>query len=278
MASKGKKRGHSGEHENHERWLLTYADMITLLVAFFIMLYAMSVMNVQKFEQLAVSVRSGFGGSVTNGTPTIMQQGGGITGRPSIITNQESKHPNRQDYAKSGEDWNVPSTKLAADQEDKRLDDLQRVLIKYIKENGLDKKVEVVVNERGMIIRLLTDKMLFDSGQADLRGNERGLLNEISTLLRDKLDNQVEVEGHTDDLPIHTARFPSNWELSTARATTVLRYLGDRGVPWGRLRAAGYADQRPVALNDSANGRRRNRRVDIVILRKYTGSGSGPIV
>src|SRR5580704_10198632 len=89
--AKGKKRGHGGEHDNHERWLLTYADMITLLVAFFIMLYAMSVMNVTKFQQLAVSVRSGFGGSFVNGAPTIIRGGGGVTGRASIVSNGQNK-------------------------------------------------------------------------------------------------------------------------------------------------------------------------------------------
>src|SRR5580658_3505161 len=106
--AKGKKRGHGGEHENHERWLLTYADMITLLVAFFIMLYAMSVMNVTKFQQLAVSVRSGFGGSMTNGTPTIMQAGGGLNGVPAIVSNGQTKNRDDQNDARSELSWGVP--------------------------------------------------------------------------------------------------------------------------------------------------------------------------
>lgn len=271
--AKGKKRGHAAEHENHERWLLTYADMITLLVAFFIMLYAMSVMNITKFQQLAVSVRSGFGSSMTNGTPTIMQAGGGQNGTPSIVTNGQTKNHDNQNDAKAqgrGElAWNVPSKGMAAGEEEKRFADLSKLLSSFIDNKKLAGKVKIIVNERGIIIRLLTDKMLFDSGQADLRSQETDLLNEIAELISHKVDNQIEVEGHTDDLPINTARFPSNWELSTARAVTVLRYLGDHGVRWDRLRASGYADQRPVALNNTDDGRRRNRRVDIVILRKF---------
>lgn len=281
MAGKGKKRGHSGEHENHERWLLTYADMITLLVAFFIMLYAMSVMNITKFEQLAVSVRSGFGSSMTNGTPTIMDHGGGVNGSPSVVQQGQTKTNDQNDDGKSQSQselpWKVPSPNLQSGEEEKRFHDLYAELTSYVKSHNMSPKVRIVINERGIVITLLTDKMLFDSGKADLRAEELGLLDEISLVISKEVDNPVEVEGHTDDLPIHTERFPSNWELSATRATTVLRYLGDHGVPWNRLRAAGYADQRPVAPNNTDDGRRRNRRVDIVILRKYGAGADGAI-
>jgi len=288
--AKGKRRGHGGEHENHERWLLTYADMITLLVAFFIMLYAMSVMNVTKFQQLAVSVRSGFGGSVTNGTPTIMQAGGGVEGNPAIVTNSDAKNDNDRNNQKSPKETteeakvkaqqflpiDVPSAKLGSGEEDKRFADVATQLQKYVDAHQLGGKVQIVINERGIVIRLLTDKMLFESGKAELRTQEAGLLDTISLMIQRGVDNPIEVEGHTDNLPIHTSQFPSNWELSTSRATTVLRFLGDHGVPWKQLRAAGYADQRPIALNDTEDGRRRNRRVDIVILRKFAVDSTNP--
>lgn len=275
--AKGKKRGPSGEHENHERWLLTYADMITLLVAFFIMLYAMSVMNVTKFQQLALSVRSGFGSSMTNGTPTIMNAGGGVNGNPSIVQSGQTANHDKNDDGKSGQlaaqqeiQWDIPSKKLKSGEEDKRLYDLKIAISKIIKQQGLQKKVQIFINERGMVIRILSDGMLFQSGNADLRTQEVGLLDKVADIIKSKIDNQLEVEGHTDNLPINTARYPSNWDLSTARASVVLRYLVHRGVSQERLRASGYADQRPVALNDTEDGRRHNRRVDIVVLRKYT--------
>jgi len=272
--AKGKRRGHDAGHENHERWLLTYADMITLLVAFFIMLYAMSVMNVTKFQQLALSVRSGFGSSMTNGTPTIMNAGGGVNGRPSIVQSGQTKNNDQNDDGKSSREsqfipMDVPSPNLKKGEDDRRLDDLTALLKKVVADHKLDGKVQVIVNERGIIIRLLTDKMLFESGKADMRSDEMSLLDNMANLIRTKIDNQVEVEGHTDNRPIHTERYPSNWELSTMRASIVLRYLAQRGVREDRLRAAGYADQRPVALNDTVDGRSRNRRVDIVILRKF---------
>ena len=264
MAGRRKKRGHGGEaeHENSERWLLTYADMITLLVAFFIMLYAMSVMNQQKFQQLAISVRSGFGGSLTSGAPTIIAQGGGIEGTPSIVSNS------RQDLPHSGPQFPDPSRAGAQAADRKRLDRVFEIMQAFIKKNGLEKQMQVDQDERGVIVTLLTDKMLFDAGQADLRPQEMGPLAKVAQVLDSVPDNSVRVEGHTDDLPIHTVRFPSNWELSVTRATTVLRFFAGHGVAARRLEAAGYADQRPLAPNTSALGRARNRRVAIVILRR----------
>jgi chemotaxis protein MotB len=123
------------------------------------------------------------------------------------------------------------------------------------------------VDERGLIISLVTDKVLFERGSASLQRGSREVLDEIAGLLRD-IPNQVTVEGHTCDLPIHTAQFPSNWELSTARATQVIRYFIEQGqVPAQRLAAAGYADSRPLEPNTSEATRARNRRVDVVILR-----------
>jgi chemotaxis protein MotB len=236
------------------------------------MLYAMSVMNVTKFQMLAVSVRSGFGGSTTNGAPTILDPGGGVNGQPAIVTNGQTKNRDDQNDARSELTWGVPSHRLEAGEEAKRLEDLSGVLRKIINDKKLSGKVQVIENERGITIRLLTDNMLFESGQADLNGNETALLDDIAHTIRTMVDNPIAVEGHTDNLPIDTPRFPSNWELSTTRATTVLRYLGDHGVNWNRLQAAGYADQRPVASNDSEQGRRLNRRVDIVVLRRYHNS------
>ncbi len=252
-----------GEHENSERWLLTYADMITLLVAFFIMLYAMSIMNQQKFQQLAISVRSGFGGSIMNGAPTVISQGGGITGTPSIVSNSTS-------ISSSEEKSQFPPTRSqqeAARRDKERLDKAYQIMQAYITKKGLQDQMHVRRDERGVVVTVLTDKMLFASGQADLRPEEGGLLGKIAAVLN-TVPNTVRVEGHTDNLPIHTARFASNWELSALRATTVLRYFASQGVAPRRLEATGDADQHPVAPNDTEDHRRCNRRVDVVILKQ----------
>jgi chemotaxis protein MotB len=263
MAGRRRKGGHGGgEHENSERWLLTYADMITLLVAFFIMLYAMSVMNQQKFQQLAISIRSGFGGSMMSGTPTVMQSGGGVDGRPSIVSDSWMPMP------KVAPSFPTPSRQSAQDADQKRLDRLLQILQKYIHDNHLEKTMQVSQDQRGVIVTVLTDRMLFAEGQADLRPQELGLLTEVASVLKRVPDNNVRVEGHTDNLPIHTIQFPSNWELSATRATTVLRYFIAHGINPARLEAVGDADQHPIDSNATAAGRARNRRVEIVVLRQ----------
>jgi chemotaxis protein MotB len=262
MAGKKSKRGGGGEaeHENSERWLLTYADMITLLVAFFIMLYSMSVMNQAKFQQLAISVRSGFGQSAVNGVPTVFARGGGLNSTPSFVSSSKSD-------GSSGEDF-VKDAKQRQDADG--LDKAYAAVKAYIQKNGLRDAMHVVRNERGVVVTVMTDKMLFAPGQADLRPEELTLLNTVGDVMQKAVpENPVRVEGHTDSLPIHTLRFPSNWELSTTRATTVLRYFEARGVGAKRLEAAGYADQRPLTANDTDGHRAQNRRVEIVILRRY---------
>lgn len=264
---RGRGAGHSeGEEENSERWLLTYADMITLLVAFFIMLYSMSVMNQQKFQQLAISVRSGFGGSITTGAPTVINQGGGITGTPSIVSNSGSANASS----------NVSDATLASMHRDAqertdsdRLDKAERIMKAYIQQHKLEHVMQVKRDERGLVVTVMTDKMLFAAGDADLRPSEMGILNKVAHVIN-TIPNHVRVEGHTDNLPIHTTRFPSNWELSAVRATTVLRYFESQNVSPSRLEAAGYADQRPIVPNDTAQDRAMNRRVEIVILKQFS--------
>lgn len=261
-----RKGGHGGgEHENSERWLLTYADMITLLVAFFIMLYAMSVMNVQKFQQLAISVRSGFGSSMMNGEPSILGNSG-ISGMPSILAN--GRQPNED--GKSQKDGGLPSIKKdqAARQDAHNLDNAYQVMQAYIKKKHLENVMHVDRDERGVVVTVMTDKMLFARGEADLRPEEAGLLSKVAEVAN-AVPNQVRVEGHTDNLPIHTARFPSNWELSTTRATVVLRFFEQQGVASRRLEAAGYAEQHPLKPNDNEANRGANRRVEVVILRRF---------
>lgn len=274
MAGRGRKTrggGGGGEHSNDERWLLTYADMMTLLVAFFIMMYAMSIMNQAKFQQLAISVRSGFGGSITSGAPTIIQQGGGITGAPSIVSNSRETSP--QIPAPQDSLITAMQRNIQVRQDTDRLDHAQKVMQDYIQRHQLQNVMQVKRDERGLIVTVMTDKMLFAAGDADLRPAEMGLLDKVAQVIR-TVPNHVRVEGHTDNLPIHTVRFPSNWELSAVRATTVLRYFESRQIPANRLEAAGYADQHPVVPNDTDLHRGMNRRVEVVILKQFPSAGS----
>ena len=130
------------------------------------------------------------------------------------------------------------------------------------------------ITRRGLVIRLLTDKVLFDSGEATIKPAGKPLLKKVSSLLQVDHDHPINVEGYTDNVPIHSPIFPTNWELSTARAASVVRLLITDDVPATRLGAVGYAQLHPIASNDSADGRSKNRRVEIVLLR--TGQTSSP--
>jgi chemotaxis protein MotB len=136
--------------------------------------------------------------------------------------------------------------------------------------------VKAQIEQRGLVVTVLTDNLLFSSGSDTLESASYPLLNEIANLINlDTEQHPVDVEGYTDDVPIHTVEFPSNWELSTGRATTVLQYLLSQDVPGGRLLASGYADHFPVASNATAAGQAKNRRVEIVFQRKYPAPSSG---
>ena len=145
----------------------------------------------------------------------------------------------------------------------------------YARSHGFAKNVKATIEARGLVIRVLTDDLLFASGQATLQGRADGLLSEIAQLLNVDETHPISVEGNTDDVPIHSSQFPSNWELSTTRASTVVRFLIGHGVSPIRLTASGNAEQRPVDSNATAAGRARNRRVEIVMRRIHAAAGEG---
>lgn len=264
MAGSRRRRGkHAGSHENEERWLLTYADMITLLMALFIVLFAISSVNVSKLKTLQQSLKDAFSGRVLDGGEAIMSTGDSVVVRQ---LDSESRIVPRAPTI--GEpDSAAAKAALAARREEDELQRLKRMLDAYAAAHGFQDSVETVVARRGLVVRLLTDNVLFDSGRADLKGQGLPLLGEVGSLLTVDEEHPVLVEGHTDDVPISTSQFASNWELSTARASQVVRYLIGRNVPARRFGAAGYADLHPLASNGTDAGRARNRRVEIVLQR-----------
>lgn len=227
--------GHGGGGGGHDaaggmRWLLTYADLITLLLILFIMLYSMSMIDAQKFKDLMQNLRAAFGGVLVQG-PTFLQGSG-----------------------------------------DRIIPDLVPRLAAAVEGAGGDGQgARVFRNERGIVVRLMTDNVLFDRASADIKPEMKAILDAVAGPLKDA-GLPVLVEGHTDDLPMRGGRYPSNWELSTARATAVVRHLIEAGkVPASRLSAAGYAEHHPVMSNASEIGRSRNRRIDVIVL-----EGAGP--
>jgi chemotaxis protein MotB len=214
------------------RWLLTYADMITLLLALFIILFAISNISAVKFNRLARAISGGFSStSAINNPPN-----GGALGHQLGRTDEA----------------NMVAIKAALD--------------KYIARQRLQTKVQTRIASQGLVVTLLSDKAYYDSGSAELRPETKSVLTVIAGQLRG-VRNEVRVEGSTDDVPIATYAYPSNWELSAARATGVTRYLVERErIAPTRISLAGYGQFRPKFANDSDVHRQQNRRVDIVIL------------
>ena len=236
-----RKRYDDGSQENHERWLISYADFITLLFAFFVVMYAISIVNEGKYAVLSEALGDAFGGRSV---------------APQAHTSVEPVLPlshivNRKRHE-------------AARRERERMEilakDLTATLMPLVKSG----QVRVTQNARGIGIEL-NASVLFDQGEANLQQEAREVLGAVAGLLKDA-PQRIEVEGHTDNLPITNERFASNWELSAVRAASVVRLFIESGVQDVRLSAIGHGATRPVAPNDTPANQARNRRVAVMIL------------
>src|SRR5947209_7066416 len=247
--------------------------MITLLMALFMVLFSISSVNISKFKTLQESLKAAFSGSVLPGGKSLLQSGSQSTKAHSPATSEvPSIVPLTPNVPKPGDISRSDLSKItraaaAAKQEQSNFQHLKQQLDAFLRGHGLAGRVQTQISRRGLVVRVLTDKLLFDSGQADLKPGAQPLLNEIASLLNVDQQHPIDVEGHTDSVPIATSQYPSNWELSTARATTVVRYLIHEGVGRQRIAASGYADLHPISSNHTDAGRARNRRVEIVLQR-----------
>jgi chemotaxis protein MotB len=234
-----RKREPESEHGGGgmERWLLTYADLITLLLIFFVIMYAMSSLNKAKFDQLVQMLSLAFGGQHS----VVQMYNNGVMEKnffPSQVRTKEQKN-------------------------------LYVNAVSQLQKEIQSKEVRVTADKRGIVISLSSD-FFFRSGSADLNDSIYGVLNRLSNILQ-TIPNDVRIEGHTDNVPIVPAgplavRFPTNWELSSQRAVNVLKVFEKRGLERTRISATAFADTHPVNSNDTPEGRALNRRVEIVIL------------
>jgi chemotaxis protein MotB len=261
--------------------------MITLLMALFMVLFSISSVNISKYETLQKSLKAAFSGEILPGGKAIARQGATANAAqaPSsvelqaiepVATQGASSQANGSEHSSSSSSSAAASASQAAQaqKEASEFAHIKQELDAYAKAHGFAKSVQTSIEARGLVIRVLTDDLLFASGQASLEGRATALLEEISALLNVDQTHPISVEGNTDDVPIHSSQFPSNWELSTARASTVVRFLIAHGVGANRLTATGNAEQRPVDTNTTAAGRARNRRVEIVLRRINGAEGS----
>ena len=273
MARKRKPGG--GHHGADERWLLTYADMITLLMCLFMVLWSISSVNISKYQELQRSLQEAFTGKVLDGGQSVMDGEGarvqGVqTAQPSQPTIQDpTVIPNT--ISRPIDEATAAQARQAGERELEDMRRIQRQVEQYARRNGFSQNLRTTIDERGLVIRLLTDKVLFDSGAALVKAGALPLLDGVAgAIRRSGVTNPIRIEGHTDNVPIVGGVYPSNWELSVARSAAVLqRFLTDE-IPAAQLSLAGYADQKPIAPNATDQGRAMNRRVEVVVTRKYS--------
>lgn len=252
------------KHANHERWLVSYADFITLLFAVFTTLYAMSQTDKKKVEEVMQSLRESFGYSVT-----------ASAGQRSILESKDVRvvPAIKPEMAIVPMVRNMPSVgqrgagtgKGRGKAEEKEFKEILSAIEAYLIKQGAQNKVSLSITRRGLVVSL-KEAGFFDSGSAAIKSSGYQLLNTIIEAMT-QYSNPLRIEGHTDNIPISTAQFPSNWELSTARATNVLRYmLKNYEIDPNTVSVTGYGEFKPTADNATTDGRSKNRRVDIVLL------------
>jgi chemotaxis protein MotB len=227
------------DHENADRWLLTYADLITLLLGLFVILYGMSKIDGVKYSQMVVALGGVFGGE--KGVPT---------GKPGIMINEVNTLQQER-------------TKIVGE------------ISRAVSQTANSNLVSLTQNERGVTVHLM-EELLFPSGSADLKQSSLQTMDAIAMVLQ-RLPNDIRIEGHTDNVPIHTERFPSNWHLSVDRALAAGFFMINKhGLNPEKVSVVGYSEYRPLVPNTSAENRTRNRRVDIVIVTNVVhGSANG---
>lgn len=264
-------------------WLTTYSDLVTLLLCFFVLLFSMAVVDKKKVEKVALSIRAAFlgesgskrlemdaGDTLITLTPYIDEQD--LLDRIDDEAGQEGEEDRKtEEYEETGEtDETGDETGETEDgpggigEQAGGLGTLKADIQALIDEMGLNENIRVI-DEGARIILRMDSVILFDTGKADIKPSARPVIEKIGEILK-TLDTEIQVQGHADDRPINTPEFPSNWELSTKRATNVVKYLIEKcGIDPKHLTATGNAEFRPVAPNDSEYNRQKNRRIDIAI-------------
>lgn len=275
-AKGGRRRGgaHEEEHVNHERWLVSYSDMITVLMALFIVLFAISQVDQQKFIALRDSLSAGFGdGTISqaalSGTAGVMD-GDPITAEVPTDGNQpmvkaDAGNGQQASNPTASPNSTDPSTVAAAQAEAQHLADVREAIRAQLAASGYDGHVKFRVDERGLILGLVADDTFFAAGSAELTPTATQIVDSAAPVLVG-LGEQISVEGHANILAAGS-RYATNWELSSARATEVLCHLVESdGMPGNRIMAVGFGDQRPLVAGDSPDALAANRRVDLVVL------------
>ncbi|WP_083521158.1 flagellar motor protein MotB [Alicyclobacillus kakegawensis] len=243
-----------GGHVSNERWLITYSDLITLLMIFFVIMYAMSKVNQVKFYTLEQSLAQ-----------ALHQSHDMLTGSGKSSLIQSANPTDAGHHLVAPAKVATTSQGAVGNQQDQALNRLYEQIREYIQSHHLQNTVLVLNTVRGVQVTF-PDAVLFPTGKATLTPHAKSTLKALVPFLK-KVDNNIVVEGYTDNRPIHNSQFPSNWELSAARAIGVVHFFADNGIQPERLSGTGYGPYHPVAPNNSDANRQKNRRVNIVILK-----------
>lgn len=255
-----RRRRREEESKGEQGWLLTYSDVITLVLCMFVMLYSFSTIDIQKFEALVQSLNQTFSGVLDGGKIIDPEPKDNLPIDIDDLDQDDNKDELDKDKDKDKDEDHSKDKDF-----DKELLEVYEKITNLIRDYGLEDQVFIGVESKGVEIRF-TDGVFFDSGSAALKPSAFDLLNRLTYIFME-IDNEILVEGHTDNRPINTPQFPSNWELSTSRALSVVRYFERQGINPERMGALGYGEYRPIATNNTAEGRQANRRVNIVVLR-----------
>jgi chemotaxis protein MotB len=285
MSSGKKKRGGHEEHEehvNHERWLVSYADMLTLLFVLFVVLFSMSSVDQKKFAELAAGLSQGFGAQTAalSGSPATLDGSGNATqvvsidpganpgdGGTAALSAKEKKAV--EAALKAASRTKASRNAQAATKEAENLKEIERKITAALVKARLENQVRFTINERGLVITVVTNEVVFDGNRANLQAGGAEILDAIAPEVA-KLPNKIEVDGHTNQLKARTTYYPSGWELSAARASTVVRYLASHGLAKDRMSAVGFSDTKPLIDPKDPRSVQMNRRVDVVVLTTLT--------
>jgi chemotaxis protein MotB len=293
MSHKRPKKVHPEEHVNHERWMVTYADMVTLLMVLFIVMFAISQVDQKKFAALSTGLAAGFGAAtpVLPGEPSVLNNSGiappAVQVAPQLdaVSNTAGGQPDKRsrEEKSAAQSAAAKATQMAVDRataaamakslsEHKSLEHARKTIAAALKKAGLTGKARLKIDQNGLTVSLITDTVFFAADRAALEPGGQRLLDAVAPALR-QLPNAVDVQGNTNTVPVAPKNYPTEWELSTARAVTVTRYLIEhKGLNPAHLTASGLADQHPMLPRSDPRADTLNRRVDLVVRSTLTAA------
>ncbi len=279
---RGRRGGHEEEHENHERWLVTYADMVTLLMVLFIVMFAMSQVDQKKFNALKQGLAAGFGQStsIQDGSDTILQESGVAVAAP-VAPNQKAVEVQQVHTSAVNSPANQEAMQKAITEHDQaqlrqqyaeaeaevtRLEDVLERLNAALRKHHLEDDVKASIDNRGLVLSLVSKHVVFEPNLSTLSTRGRTVVDTLAPVLAD-LPDPLQIDGHTNQVKVKPKYYPTDWELSAARAVTVLRHLSEHnGIPAERMTASAFGHEKPLVDPSKPGSQRVNKRVDIVVL------------